>query len=61
MLDKIIETYRCLISCREKMPGMRLEDAFSDTALEQIKEEHEWLKRLSDKRTTEKKVWISKG
>jgi hypothetical protein len=45
MWKHVLETYRCLISCREKMPGMRLEDVFkSETgALASIKEEYAWL------------------
>lgn len=49
MMKNVIETYKCLISCREKMPGMKLEDAFksSSGALQAIKDEHEWLKSLN--------------
>lgn len=43
MIDKIIETYRCLISCCKKMPRMKLEDAFSSEALESLEKEHKWL------------------
>lgn len=47
MIKNILETYKSLISCRKKMPGMKLEDAFSTKALESIKEEYEWLKNHS--------------
>ena len=47
MIDDIIETYRCLISCREKMPGMKLEDAFSAKAIADIKKEYGWLLKQS--------------
>lgn len=43
MLNKVIETYRCLLSCRKKMPGMRLEDAFSSQALRDLETEYGWL------------------
>lgn len=48
MWEKILETYRCLISCREKMPGMRLEDAFKaeNGAVDSIRQEYEWLQNL---------------
>ena len=49
MLEKVIETYKCLISCRESMPGMKLEDAFNPDALKDIKREYEWLKSKSNK------------
>jgi len=49
MIDDIIETYRCLISCRKKMPGMSLEDAFSRAALEEIEKEFEYLINLRHK------------
>lgn len=44
MLDKVIDTYRCLLSCHKKMPGMKLEDAFNEEAMEQIEKEYKWLK-----------------
>lgn len=45
MWDKVLETYQCLISCRTKMPGMKLEDAFNPEALADIKKEYEWLQK----------------
>jgi hypothetical protein len=46
----VLETYRCLISCCKNMPGMRLEDAFSDSAVKSLEREYEWLKEhLNDK------------
>lgn len=45
MLKDVLETYRCLISGCEKMPGMRLEDAFSDNALRSLKNEYKWLQQ----------------
>jgi hypothetical protein len=43
MLNKVIETYRCLLSYRKRMPGMSLEDAFSSSAVEDLEKEYEWL------------------
>jgi len=47
MWKDVLETYRCLISCREKMPGMRLEDAFKSEngAVSALKKEYEWLQQ----------------
>lgn len=42
-LDSVIETFKCLISCCEKMPGMKLEDAFNSEAFANMKEEYRWL------------------
>ena len=42
-MEDVLVTYRCLISCREEMPGMRLEDAFDSQALEDIRAEYYWL------------------
>jgi hypothetical protein len=44
MIKGILETYKCLISCRINMPGMKLEDAFSAKALRSLQEEYEWIK-----------------
>jgi hypothetical protein len=46
MLDKVLETYKCLISGIEKMPGMSLEDAFSSSALASLKKEYAWLQSM---------------
>lgn len=45
MLDSVIDTYRCLLSCRKKMPGMKLEDAFKSStgALASLEKEAKWL------------------
>jgi hypothetical protein len=48
MMDEVLETYRCLLSCRNTMPGMRLEEAFSTDAVKSIEKEYEWLKQLSE-------------
>lgn len=47
MLEQVLDTYRCLLSCRKKMPGMRLEDAFSPAAVQDIEREYEWLKNFA--------------
>lgn len=43
MEGKVLETYRCLISCRKKMPGMKLEDAFKHVT--DLEQEEVWLKQ----------------
>ena len=48
-IDDIIDTYKCLISCRESFPGMNLEEAFSYDAIQSIKKEYEWLQKLKYK------------
>lgn len=49
ILDSVLETYRCILSCRKKMPGMRLEEAFDDAAMADIEWEYEWLLSLQEK------------
>lgn len=46
MIDQILETYRCLISCRKNLPGARLEDVFKREtgAVASIEAEYNWLK-----------------
>ena len=44
MIKGILETYRCLISGRKNMPGMRLEECISQNGLRLIEMEYEWLK-----------------
>lgn len=51
MWKDVLETYRCLISCREKMPGMPLEDAFTSGAVDAIKDEYAWLQRRASAET----------
>ena len=45
MMEGILETYRCLISWRKNMPGMRLEECISQNGLRLIEAEYEWLKQ----------------
>jgi hypothetical protein len=46
MLQNILQTYNCLISARENLPGAKLEDVFSsDIALPEFKKEREWIKK----------------
>lgn len=47
MFDKILETYRCLLSCRKKMPGMSLEDAFNSEAVEDLEREYKWMQSIN--------------
>jgi len=53
MIKDVIETYKSLLSCRRSLPGMSLEEAFSNNAVKSIEKELEWLKTL-DKEKTEK-------
>ena len=43
MIDAVIDTYKCLLSCRKKMPGMRLEEAFNPAAVTKLESEYLWL------------------
>lgn len=45
MYDDIVETYRCILSCRLNLPGMRLEDALNESAVRGMQRELDWLKR----------------
>lgn len=45
-LNDIIDTYKCLISCRDTLPGMPIEEAFSYDAMVSVKAELVWLKEL---------------
>jgi hypothetical protein len=42
-LDGVLATYKCLLSCCKKMPGMRIEDLFSDNAVLSLEKEYAWL------------------
>jgi len=46
MLNKVIDTYECLISCREKLPGTQLEDVFTPETIDDLKNELEFLKEF---------------
>lgn len=50
MLDDVINTYECLLSCLTQMPGMSLEDAFSEDAIESLKKELKWLQDHRDQK-----------
>jgi len=43
----VLSTYRCLLSCRKTMPGMRLEDAFNKSAVDDIEREYVQLSELA--------------
>jgi hypothetical protein len=45
MLDNVLETYKCILSCRKRMPGMRLEDALSSAAVTDMELEYAWLQK----------------
>jgi len=46
LLADVINTYQCLISICEKMPGTKMENAFNREALKMVKEEYLQLKAL---------------
>jgi len=46
LINDVINTYECLISCRKKMPEMKLEDVFTQNTLLHLELELEFLKRL---------------
>lgn len=52
--ESVLETYKCLISCCEKTPGMALEDAFSSEALDSIKREYKFLQQTKNVISSEK-------
>jgi len=43
--ERVLETYRCLLSCRKKLPGMSLESAFNTEAVRDLEEEYAWLQQ----------------
>jgi hypothetical protein len=45
--EGVLSTYRCLLSCRKKMPGMCLEDAFNKSAVDDIEREYVQLSELA--------------
>jgi hypothetical protein len=49
LLKDVLYTYKCLIEAREKLPGLRLENAFNEEALQMLKHEYEELKKLEEK------------
>jgi hypothetical protein len=49
MIKDVLETYRCLLSCRKKMPGMRLEDAFPPESIKSLEAEAKWVEALQKK------------
>lgn len=53
MWQEVLETYRCLISSRKNMPGMRLEDVFSDYGC--LVSEYTWLQNKSNREGVEEK------
>ena len=50
-LEAVLDTYKCLLSCRQKLPGMKMEDAFSLGAVEAMKKEQAWLLTLQERCT----------
>lgn len=42
----ILGTYSCIISVLEKMPGMKIEDVFRSTNVNELKKEEQLLKEL---------------
>lgn len=48
MWKDVLETYRCLISNRKNLPGMKMEDALNSSALASMEKEFEWLKKKAE-------------
>ena len=48
-LTGIIETYASILSTREKMPGMSLEDFISVDSISTLKNEYNWLLAMAEK------------
>ncbi len=42
---QVLETYRCLLSCRKNLPGLSLESAFNEDAVRDLEEEYAWLQQ----------------
>lgn len=55
LMKDVINTYECLLSCRKKMPGMKLEDAFTPEAVNQLEIELLFLKQFNVEINTEMK------
>jgi hypothetical protein len=55
MWNNILDTYKCLISCRKKMPGMKLEDAFKTEsgAVTALDKEYSWLQQFVAQHSTD--------
>jgi hypothetical protein len=54
MWQDVLETYRCLISCREKWPGMSLEEVFKPEfdSVDALKREYAWLQQQASAANT---------
>ena len=53
MWEDVLETYRCLLSCRKTMPGMPLEDALpiENGSVASLEKEYAWLKQQAKSAT----------
>lgn len=49
----VLETYRVVISCRENMPGLKMEDAFPRDSIKALKAEYEFLQKLDTEKRKE--------
>jgi hypothetical protein len=49
ILEEVLGTYRCLLSCRKKMPGMSLESAFKHETIKYLEDEFKWLESLLER------------
>jgi len=43
MIDDIIETYKCIISCRRNLPGISMEQALCEEAINNVEKEYQWI------------------
>lgn len=45
MWKDVLETYRCLLSAKKNMPGMKIEDLFRSCTTSELEREYEFLKQ----------------
>jgi hypothetical protein len=41
----VLETYRCLVSAKKNMPGMRIEDLFGSCTTSELEQEYKFLQQ----------------
>lgn len=56
MWQDVLETYRCLLSCRKNLPGMRIEDAFKTETIASLEKEYAWLQQQATLVSKDKKL-----
>jgi hypothetical protein len=56
MWQEVLDTYKCILSCRKNMPGMRLEDALNSSAFNSMKSEYTWLQGKAKSEGVEERI-----